>query len=88
MATVERPIIALILLLSAVGSVHGQQPRIGRILGRVIDARTGSGVIDVGIQVVGTTVGVQSGVDGRYSLTKVPVGAVTPHLRRQEYKPK
>ena len=54
----------------------------GRIVGRVIDATTGQGISDAGVQVVGTTIGVQSGVDGRFTLSRVPAGTVTLHVRR------
>ena len=54
----------------------------GRIVGRVIDARTGQGLADVGIQVVGTTSGIASGIDGRFTLANVRQGTVTLHLRR------
>ena len=37
----------------------------GRIVGRIVDARSGQGLASVGIQVVGTTLGTMSGVDGR-----------------------
>lgn len=53
-----------------------------RIVGRVVDARTGEGLADVGIQVVGTTTGSSSGLDGRFSLGSVTAGTVTIHLRR------
>ena len=52
-----------------------------RITGRVLDPQ-GSGMSDVGIQVVGTTIGALSGVDGRFTLTNVPAGTVTLLARR------
>jgi hypothetical protein len=60
----------------------------GRIAGRIIDARTGLGLSDVGIQVVGTTRGTMSGIDGRYSLPSIDAGTVTLHVRRIGYQPK
>jgi outer membrane receptor protein involved in Fe transport len=60
----------------------------GRIVGRVIDAGTGLGLADVGVQVVGTTRGTASGVDGRFALNHVDAGTVTLHLRRIGYAPK
>ena len=44
----------------------------GRIVGRVIDAVTGQGIVDVGVQVVGTTIGVSTGLDGRFSCPTSP----------------
>jgi outer membrane receptor protein involved in Fe transport len=60
----------------------------GRITGRIVDAESGQGLTDVGIQVVGTTIGTQSGVDGRFSLPRVPAGTVTIQARRIGYAPK
>ncbi|HUF64707.1 MAG TPA: TonB-dependent receptor [Gemmatimonadaceae bacterium] len=60
----------------------------GRIVGRVLDLRTGEGISNVGIQVVGTTVGAQTGLDGRFSLARVTAGTVTLHARRLGYTPK
>jgi hypothetical protein len=54
----------------------------GRIVGRVIDATTGQGLSDVGVQVVGTELGVSTGVDGRFFIANVPTGTVTIHVRR------
>lgn len=74
-------------------AVHAQQPAApaqatGRITGRIVDAESGLGLTDVGIQVVGTTIGTQSGVDGRFSLPRVPAGTVTIQTRRIGYAPK
>ncbi|MGQ0641376.1 MAG: carboxypeptidase regulatory-like domain-containing protein, partial [Gemmatimonadaceae bacterium] len=67
-----------------------QQPsaRTGRIVGRIVDQESGVGVTDAGIQIVGTTLGVQSGVDGRYQIAAVPAGTVTIQVRRLGYGPK
>ncbi len=54
----------------------------GRITGRIVDATTGAGIAEVGVQVVGTNIGGMSGVDGRYSLGAVPAGTVTLQARR------
>ncbi|MBI2409206.1 MAG: TonB-dependent receptor [Gemmatimonadetes bacterium] len=64
------------------------QDRHGRIVGRVIDAATGLGLPDVGVQVVGTTQGTATGVDGRFSIGRVGAGTVTIHLRRIGFTPK
>ena len=60
----------------------------GRIIGKVLDARTGQGLSDVAIQVVGTTTGTSSGLEGRYSLGKVTAGTITLHIRRLGFAPK
>jgi outer membrane receptor protein involved in Fe transport len=67
-----------------------QEPaaRTGRVVGRVVDAQTGTGITDAQIQVVGTTLGGMSGVDGRYVITRVRAGTVTLQVRRIGYQPK
>ena len=60
----------------------------GRIVGRIIDAATGHGLTDAGVQVVGTTLGAMSAVEGRYALASVPAGTVTIQVRRLGYAPK
>jgi hypothetical protein len=74
-------------LLSGV-SLLGAQSSTGRISGRIIDAATGRGLSDAGIQVVGTTMGTQSQLDGRYSITTIPSGTVSLHVRLIGYQPK
>src|ERR1051325_2430497 len=72
--------LAFAAVLSA--PLRAQQTPTGRIIGRVIDAGTGQGIPDAGVQVVGTTIGVQSGLDGRFTLNNVPAGTVTIQVRR------
>lgn len=59
----------------------------GQIIGKVIDANTGQGIVDVGIQVVGTTIGTSTGVEGRYRV-RTGAGTVTLQIRRIGYTPK
>ena len=60
----------------------------GRIVGRILDAGNGMGISDVGIQVVGTSIGSMSGVEGRFTVNNVPEGTVTITVRRIGYTPK
>ncbi len=60
----------------------------GKIIGRIVDATSGQGISGAGVQVVGTTIGAQSGVDGRYIIVRVPAGTVTLQVRRIGYGPK
>jgi hypothetical protein len=78
---------AVLLVLAAAAGADAQTPS-GRIVGRIVDRTTGQGLSDVGVQVVGTTMGTMSGVDGRYALSTVPAGTVTLHVRRIGYQPK
>jgi outer membrane receptor protein involved in Fe transport len=75
-------LIALSLIVPAESRLAAQKVPTGRIVGRVIDATTGQGIADAGVQVVGTTIGVQSGVDGRFALSGIPAGTVTLSVRR------
>jgi TonB-dependent receptor len=62
---------------------------VGRVTGRIIDAGTGQPIQAAQIQVVGQpTLGAQSGVDGRYTILRVPAGTVTLQVRRIGYGPK
>jgi TonB-dependent receptor len=60
----------------------------GRIVGRILDAATGQGLTDVGVQIVGTTLGGSSGIEGRYAVANIPAGTVTIQVRRLGYSPK
>ena len=60
----------------------------GRVTGRILDANTGQGIASAQIQLVGTGLGTQSGVDGRYTLPRVPAGTATLQVRRIGYGPK
>ncbi len=60
----------------------------GRVVGRIVDASTGQGLSDVSVQVVGTTIGTASGVDGRFTLNSVPSGTIDLRARRIGYAAK
>ncbi len=81
-----------LVVVAAVGLAHTVRAQVsapaqapaaarGRITGRVLDPQ-GMGMPDVGIQVVGTTIGAMSGVDGRFTVANVPAGTVTLMARR------
>ncbi len=82
-SVVRRLALVLLTICGFAHSVTAQTPTAarGRITGRVLDPQ-GSGMADVAIQVVGTTIGAMSGVDGRYTLVGVPAGTVTILARR------
>ncbi len=73
------------LLLPAAGAQSGPT---GKVSGRIIDATTGQGIAEAGVQIVGTTAGAQSGLDGRYTLLRVPAGTLTLTVRRLGYAQK
>ncbi|MGH7680070.1 MAG: carboxypeptidase regulatory-like domain-containing protein [Gemmatimonadaceae bacterium] len=65
-----------------------QETPTGTLAGQVIDAKTGQPISDVGVQIVGTTRGVQTGIDGRFRFQNVPAGTLTIQVRRIGYQPK
>lgn len=83
-ATLARATAALVFLLAAAARPAQAQDagRTGRIVGRIVDASSGVGLSDVGVQVVGTTLGTQSGIDGRFRISNIPAGTVTLQARR------
>ncbi|HJU73753.1 MAG TPA: carboxypeptidase regulatory-like domain-containing protein, partial [Gemmatimonadaceae bacterium] len=84
-----RRVVSAFAALSALTiSVAAQPTRTGRLVGRILDQESGVGVTDAGVQVVGTTLGVQSGIDGRFQIAGVPAGTVTIQVRRLGYAPK
>ena len=60
----------------------------GRVVGRVIDSATGAGLSSVSISVLESDVGTLSGVNGRFTLLNVPVGAVTLRVQSLGYAAK
>ena len=75
----------LLVCLASSSGLSAQAPTtaaMGRIVGRIMDAASGAGIADVGLQVVGTTIGTRSGVDGRFTLAAVPAGTVSLQARR------
>lgn len=89
MRRVYRTIATLFLLGLTLPAIAGAQaPTTGRIVGRILDAASGAGLSDAGVQVVGTPIGTMSGVDGRFTIANVPAGTVTIMVRRIGYAPK
>ena len=89
MRRVYRTIATLFLLGPTLPAMAGAQaPTTGRIVGRILDATSGAGLSDAGVQVVGTPIGTMSGVDGRFTIANVPAGTVTIMVRRIGYAPK
>lgn len=86
-ASVVRTTLVIGLLFAVTLPLSAQAPT-GRIVGRIVDAETGRGISDAGIQVVGTTMGTTSGIEGRYVLSTIPAGTVTLHVRLLGYQAK
>jgi outer membrane receptor protein involved in Fe transport len=79
---------ALSLILLVAAATHAQQTATGRIVGRVIDGTTGHGIPEAGIQITGSTIGAQTGVDGRFTIANVPAGTHSLSVRRIGFSPK
>ena len=76
-------------LLASAGSLAAQDTgSSGRLAGRVVDQTTGAPLADVALQVVGTTRGAMTDADGRYTVSGIPAGTVTLHVRRIGFQPK
>ena len=71
-ASTRRLRLALAGLALFAPALAAQDLPTGKITGRVVDAATGQGIPAAGVQVVGTTIGAQSGVDGRFTILRVP----------------
>lgn len=76
--------VALVVLANTL--VHAQES--GRIMGRVIDARTGRGISSARVSVVGTERATLSGVDGRYLLLDLAPGEVAIRVEQLGYATK
>ena len=81
-----------LLLALVTPTLSAQEPAptgpAGRIVGRIVDAQSGQGIAHVAVQVVGTRLGTLSGVDGRFTIPRVPAGTVTLQARLIGYTPK
>ncbi len=85
------PLLAAVVMASLAASSElsaQQNGQTGRVVGRVIDGETGVGMNGVVIQVAGTSLGVLSGVDGRYVISGVPTGTVSLRIENLGYAPK
>lgn len=79
---------ALWALALAAPVSSAQSPSPSRVVGRVIDAATGQGIPDAGVQIDDAGVRAQSGVDGRFTLTGIVPGTHTMRVRRLGFAPK
>ena len=83
-----RACVTITFLAGAASSAPAQQTPTGTVTGRVVDAKSGQALSEVGVQIVGTTRGVMTGLDGRFRFTDVPMGTLTLQVRRIGYQPK
>src|SRR5688500_10988175 len=81
--------LALLLVFPLIVDAQPRAPLpTGRIVGRIIDASNGTGLADVGIQIVGPTLGTTSGIDGRFAIPNILAGSVAIQARRIGFAPK
>lgn len=62
-----------------------QEATTGRLVGRVFDPESGRGLSGAQISIEGTSAGTLSGIDGRYTADRVPVGTHTVVVRYLGY---
>ncbi len=78
---------ALLLVLAIVSPFAlAAQQATGTVSGRVTDASVGRGLPDVAVLVTGSRLGTQTGPNGEYTISAVPVGARTLTIRRIGYQ--
>lgn len=80
-------VLAAAMCAVAAGAQTPEQ-RPGRVAGQVVDASTGSPVGDASVQIAGSSRGASTSIDGRFSITGVPEGAVSIVVRRLGFAPK
>lgn len=68
-----KTILKFILIFSTLAVLVFPQAK-GRIVGKVVDAKTGEGIIGANILVVGTNFGSATDLDGNYSITSISKG--------------
>ncbi|HMI44290.1 MAG TPA: carboxypeptidase-like regulatory domain-containing protein, partial [Gemmatimonadaceae bacterium] len=74
-------------ILSLLGAQDLRAQGSTAIQGRVLDARSGQGVVGASVIVQGTTLGGVTGEDGRFRIGNVPPGTHTIVARRLGYAP-
>jgi len=62
--------------------------RPGRITGRIIDAKTGSGITEATVIVEGSALATRSVINGRFTISQVPSGKIDLVIRRLGYAEK
>src|SRR5207253_10061238 len=66
---------------------QAEQQAEGRVIGRVVNARTQAPLSSVRVSVVGTEIGVLTNADGRYELLGVAAGTHDVRAQRIGYRP-
>lgn len=87
--------LALVFVASVTSSLHSQtaatppaqQQSRGSITGIVRDAQTKAPLALAGVQIAGTSLGAQTGPDGRYTIPNVTPGIVSLNVQRIAYSP-
>jgi TonB-linked SusC/RagA family outer membrane protein len=79
---------ALLALCALLSPGRASAQEVGQIGGVVTDSSSGTPINGALVSVVGTTLGATTGADGRYLLTRVPVGTHTLQVRRLGYSPR
>lgn len=83
--TIQRLSLAVVLLLTP-SLAHAQAT--GRLIGRVVDADGSTPIAGARVDVVGTDRRATTAVDGRYSLSNIPVGTISVRVSMVGFQPK
>ncbi|MBD3402081.1 TonB-dependent receptor plug domain-containing protein [candidate division GN15 bacterium] len=73
--------LTVFLMVSPNGYTQSSAKETGTISGKLVDAKTGDVIIGATVMVEGTQLGAQTDLDGRYSIRRVPAGAVNLVVR-------
>jgi hypothetical protein len=87
----RKVLLALTLLFPIVSTVHAQvapAPRTGRVVGHVLDEKTGAPISGAQVGIAAGGAPVASAIDGRYTLLGVPEGTIAIAVRAIGYSPK
>ena len=66
----------LLTVFALFTSFAQEEPRFGRITGTVIDATTKEPIVGANVVILGTTLGASTDPDGRFDISRVPLGTV------------
>jgi len=66
----------LLTVFALFTSFAQDEPRFGRITGTVIDATTKEPIVGANVVILGTTLGASTDPDGRFDISRVPLGTV------------
>ena len=90
MMNIARVLGAILLTFTCAVTLHAQADSLatGRIIGRVLDVRSGTPIVGASVRIAGTTIGSTTNIDGRFAMMQVRAGTTALHVRRIGYAAK